>query len=78
MTQLLALFSAPLVSADPIRFIVGFILVCCLIAIVIILVKWLAGLAGVAIPGPLMLVLGILLFVVLLLWLLSYSGVYRF
>lgn len=78
MITLLSMFSAPLVSSDPIRFIIGFILLCCLIAIVIILVKWLANLAGIAVPPQLMLVLGILIFVVLLLWLLNYAGVYRF
>jgi hypothetical protein len=56
------------------HFIFGFILVCCAIAIVIILVKWLAGLAGVTIPPPLMLVGGILMFVLLLMLLLNYSG----
>jgi hypothetical protein len=57
-----------------VHFIVGFLLVVCAIAIVIICVKWLAGLAGEAVPPPLMLVLGILLFIVLLLMLLNWSG----
>jgi hypothetical protein len=56
------------------HFIVGFIFLCCAIAIVIILVKWLAGLAGFTIPPPLMLVAGILLFMLLLALLLNWSG----
>jgi hypothetical protein len=66
------------VAGDPIRFLVGFLILCCCIAVVIILVRWLVGLTGIAIPSPLMLVLGIVLFVVLLLMLLNYSGFYRF
>lgn len=58
-----------------VHFVVGFILVCCAIAVVIILVRWLLALAGVTIPQPLLLVLGIVLFVVLMLALLSWSGV---
>jgi hypothetical protein len=77
MTLTLALFEGSL-AADPIRFLIGFLIACCVIACVIILVKWLCGLAGVAIPPPLMLVLGILLFIFLLLWVLNWSGVYRF
>jgi|HubBroStandDraft_4_1064222.scaffolds.fasta_scaffold1171281_2 hypothetical protein len=76
MISLLATFAGPL-SADPIRFLIGFLIACCVIAVVIILVKWLLGLAGVTIPPPLMLVIGILLFIFLLLWVLNWSGVYR-
>lgn len=65
------------IAPDPIRFLIGFVVACCVIAVVIILVKWLVGLTGVAIPPPLMLVLGIVLFIFLLLWVLSWSGVYR-
>lgn len=78
MTHLLALLSGPLTAADPIRFLIGFLIACCVIAVVIILVKWLCGLVGVVIPQPLMLVLGILLFIFLLLWVLSWSGIYHF
>jgi hypothetical protein len=56
------------------HFIVGFIFLVCAIAIVIILVKWLAQLTGVTVPPPLMMVLGILLFVVLLVVLLNWAG----
>lgn len=57
-----------------VHFIVGFLLLVCAIAIVIICVKWLATLAGITVPPQLMLVLGILLFVVLLLLLLNWAG----
>ena len=76
MTTLFALLAAP-VSSDPIRFMIGFILLCCVIAVVIILAKWLISLPGVTIPPPLLLVLGIVLFVVLMLWLLGWSGIYH-
>ncbi len=49
--------------------IISFLIGICLIAVVIIAVRWLLGLAGIAIPQPLMLIIGILLFVVLLVWL---------
>jgi hypothetical protein len=57
-----------------IHFVVGLILVVCALAILIILVKWLCSLAGVAIPQPLLLVLGILLFVILFIVLLNWAG----
>ena len=60
-----------------IQFLVGFLLLICTIAVVIIAVRWLGALAGVSVPQPLLLILGIILFMVLLLWLLSWSGLYR-
>ena len=62
---------------DAIHFLVGFLIMVCVLAIVIIGVKWLLSLTGVAIPQPLMVILGIILFMVLLLVLLDWSGVYR-
>jgi hypothetical protein len=50
----------------------------CVLAIVIILVKWLLSLGGVTIPQPLLICLGILIFIVCMLALLSWSGYYRF
>jgi hypothetical protein len=61
-----------------IHFLIGFLLLICVIAIVIIGVKWLITLTGVAIPQPLLLIAGIILFIVLLLVLLQYSGLYSF
>jgi hypothetical protein len=73
MTSLLAL-TVPVFS--PIHFLVGFLLLVCVIAIVIIGVKWLISLTGIVIPQPLLLILGIILFMILLLVLLNYSGLY--
>ena len=71
---MIALLASNLMSFNFPRFIIGFVFVCCAIAIVIILVKWLAGLAGAAIPPPLMLVLGILVFMLLMWLLLGWAG----
>jgi hypothetical protein len=38
---------------------------------------WLLSLTGIVIPQPLMLVFGIILFILLLLWVLNWSGIYR-
>lgn len=65
-------------GGSAIHFLVGFIVVVCVLAVVIIAAKWLIGLTGLAIPQPLMVILGILLFLLLFLWLLSWSGVYSF
>jgi hypothetical protein len=62
----------------PMHFLVGFLVMVCILAIVIIAVRWLLGLAGIAIPQPLLLILGIVLFLVCLLALLNYSGLYSF
>jgi hypothetical protein len=70
----LALFQYHAMTFNFVHFMIGFILLICAIAIVIILVKWIAQLSGVAVPAPLMMVLGILLFVVLLILLLNWSG----
>jgi hypothetical protein len=50
----------------------------CVLAIIIIGARWLAGLAGIAIPQPLMIILGILVFLALFLWVMNFSGLYRF
>lgn len=52
---------------------VSFLIVCCVFAIVIIVGRWLISLTGFAIPQPLLLAGGILLFLVLMLWL-FYGG----
>jgi hypothetical protein len=57
-----------------IHFAVGLLLVFCVLAILIIGVRWLCGVAGIAIPAPLMLILGIIVFVILLLMLLDWAG----
>lgn len=72
MLTLLASF----VVRDPIMLMIEFILLVCLIAVVIILGKWLLSLTGLVIPGPLMTVLAILVFVLLLLLFLDFTGLW--
>lgn len=76
MKILLAMGSLSGFSA--IHFLVGFIVLICVLAIMIIGVKWLLSLTGIAIPQPLLIILGILIFMLLLLWLLSWSGLFAF
>jgi hypothetical protein len=61
-----------------IHFLIGFIIMVVVLAVVIIAVKWLIGLTGLVIPQPLWLILGLLLFLALLLWLIQWSGLYSF
>lgn len=63
---------------NAIHFLIGFLVMVCVLAIVIIAARWLLSLAGIAVPQPLLMILGIVLFLLLLLWLLSWSGVYSF
>lgn len=75
MTDLMALAVGP--GFDAIHFLVGFLIMVCVLAIVIIAVRWLCSLAGIAIPQPLILILGIILFIVFLIMLLDWSGLYH-
>lgn len=74
------MFAAILARAvfAPVSFLLGFLLLVCVLAIVIIAFKYLLGLAGIPIPPPLLAILGILLFIVLLIALFNYSGLYAF
>lgn len=63
-----------LLFVDPIRGMVGFVVFCVCIAIVVILGRWLLGLTGLAIPQPLMMVLGLIVFLVLFLFFLDWLG----
>lgn len=58
-----------------IAFLIWFLVVIAVVAIVIIASKWLLGLAGVAIPPPLLAILGIILFIILLVALLHFVGI---
>jgi hypothetical protein len=71
-TALLAAF----LVLDPIRFLVGFLVLICILAIVILGIRMLARLAGVSIPQELMVILGIILFLILIYFLLDYSGMH--
>ena len=67
---------ASLMLFDPVRAMIGFIVFCICIAIVIILGRWLLSLAGLAIPQPLMIVLGLIVFLVLFLFFLDWVGAF--
>jgi len=70
--------SALMPASNPIGMMVEFIVFCCVIAVVIILARWLLTLTGLVIPQPLMIVLAILLFLVLLYFFLGWTGLYDF
>lgn len=63
---------------DAITFLVSFLVFIIVVAIVIIGIKWLLGVLGVVIPQPLMIILGLLCFLILLLFFLNFTGVYHF
>jgi hypothetical protein len=68
---------ASLVSGfDPVRGMIGFVIFCICVAIVIILGRWLLALAGITIPQPLMIVLGLIVFLVLFLLFLDWVGAF--
>ena len=64
------------VGFSPIRGLIGFVIFCVCVAIVIILGRWLLSLTGIAIPQPLMVVLGLIVFLVLLLFFLDWIGAF--
>ena len=72
------LFAGSIQGSSLLHFAVGFIVLIVVLAIVIIGVKWLIGLTGLTIPQPLWLILGLVLFLILLLVLLQWSGIYSF
>ena len=72
------LLASGLSGFSAIHFLIGFIILVCVLAIVIITVKWLIGLTGLVVPQPLYMVLGIILFLALFLWLIQWSGLYSF
>lgn len=74
----LALATGPVTGFSAIHFLIGFLILICVIAIVIIGVKWLISLTGWAIPQPLLVIAGIILFMILLLVVLQWSGLYVF
>ena len=75
---MISTFALAISGFSPIHFAVGLVLLICVLAIVIIGIKYLMSLAKIDIPGPLLLIGGILLFMVLLMALLDYSGLYSF
>lgn len=77
MTALALVLARPLVF-QPVAFLLGFLLLVAILACVIIGFKYLMALADIAIPPPLLAMLGIIVFIVLLLALFNYSGLYAF
>jgi hypothetical protein len=69
---------ATLMLFNPIQAMVGFVIFCICVAIVIILGRWLLSLTGLVIPQPLMYVLGLVVFLVLLLFFLDWVGAFNF
>jgi hypothetical protein len=61
----------------PITMMVDFLIFCICVAIVIILGRWLLSLTGLPIPQPLMVVLGLIVFLIFLLFFLNYAGIWR-
>jgi hypothetical protein len=60
-----------------IEFLIAFIVFICVCAIVIVGGRWLLSLIGIAIPQPLLIILGILVFLVLFLFLMDYTNIYH-
>ncbi len=63
---------------NAVGFLVSFLVFIIVIAIVIIGVKWLLSVAGVPIPQPLLIILGLIFFLIVLLFFLNFTGVYHF
>lgn len=78
MNALTILVFGGLSGFSPIHFLVGFVILCCVLAIVIVAVKWLLSLTGLSIPQPLLVILGILVFLILFCCLIDWSGLYTF
>jgi len=72
MTHLATLLLSPI--SGMIEFVV--FIVC--VAIVIILARWALSLTGLTIPQPLLVVLGLIVFLVMLLFFLNFTGIYAF
>jgi hypothetical protein len=67
-----------LLQFNPVSAMIGFVVLCVCLAIVIILCRWLLSLTGWVIPQPILIVLGLILFLVFLMFFLSYTGIYSF
>lgn len=63
---------------NAVGFLVSFLVFIIVIAIVIIGVRWLLSVAGVPIPQPLLIILGLIFFLIVLLFFLNFTGVYHF
>jgi hypothetical protein len=70
------MFLASLFQTNAITVMVEFLIFIVIVAIVIIGVRWLMSLAGVSIPQPLIIILGLILFIVFLLIFLNFLGIW--
>ena len=58
-----------------ISFLISFLIFIVVVAIVVIGIRWLLSLTGVAIPQPIMIILGLILFLILLVCFLNYMPI---
>jgi hypothetical protein len=65
-------------AGGAISMMVSFLVFIICVAIVIIGARWLLGLAGVTIPQPLLIILGLIFFLIFLLIFLNYTGIWAF
>lgn len=73
---MLMLLGSLLFQANAISLMVSFLVFIICVAIVIIGARWLLGLAGITIPQPLMVIIGLIVFLFFLLIFLNYSGLW--
>ena len=71
MDMILSMFAF---QQGAISIMVGFLVFCICVAIVIILGKWILSLIGLPIPQPVLVVLGLIVFLILLLLFLNWAG----
>jgi hypothetical protein len=69
---------AMLTLINPISAMVGFVVFCVCVAICVILFRWLLSLTGWVIPQPLLVVMGLILFLILLMFFLDWVGIFNF
>jgi hypothetical protein len=69
---------AALLQANAISMMISLVVFIVCVAIVILLFRWLLGVMGVTIPQPLMVVLGLIMFLIFLLIFLNYTGIWAF
>lgn len=72
------LLAALLLQSNAISVMVSFLVFIICVAIVIIGARWLLGLAGITIPQPLMVIIGLIIFLFFLLIFLNYTGIWAF
>jgi len=66
--------AASLAVAISLTGVIYFLLALCVIAILVVGVRWLLGQMGVTIPNPILAILGFMLFLIVLLWFMGVIG----